>query len=139
MHNDNYVICARFIKIPLKRFDFTGEDYYQPIPDYSEATQQPMIYDLTYDKACAIIRDTKINFITGNKVRGSIKRLVDLTQDIGAEDLIDIMQYYIYYLNKEKDPPVSYPTAKQTLYYQRTNGRLVVFNKGITENLRFTD
>lgn len=137
MESKDYVICARIIHIPLKRFDFTGESLYKDIPMYDNATQKPIEKNLYYDEAISKIRDIPINFRTAGKITGSIKRLVDLTKNIPADQDIDVMVYYVYYSGD--NPEDSYPVAKQRLFYQRTNGRLIIFNRGVNENIGFWD
>ena len=133
----DYVLCARIGYIPLKYFRFTGDNSYDELPQCVHWKQDSIEYDLTYNEAISRISGFGVNARICNNAC-SIKRMVDLTQELPVE--VDVLCYYIFYNKETEDDysPVSYPVVKQQLYYQRTNGQLIIFTRSnyeVNENI----
>lgn len=126
MCNEKYSLCARILHIPLNRFHYTEDTQVEFLPPSVNMTQTCIKSNLNYKAAIDEISNSHYNYKNNTLGPCSIKRLVDLTEPLAADEDIDVLCYYIYYTEGKES---EFPVAKQLLYYQRTNGELRVFTK----------
>ncbi len=137
----SYSVCARFEKYNLNDFRYTGDtivDDLSPNGMHISArtySQSPLKEFETLEEAKDFISNLHINYRAYKGMTGTVCRRIPLTQE--CENIVDVCRYYIYNSNPTKWEEEQ-PLFRQRLLFQRTNGELVIFIRGIQENYHYS-